>query len=316
MSELIEHLVDTDSALDEALRVLKPGGSLLLSTPNLAAWYNRGLLALGVQPIFSEVSLRGVYGRPGSVVAGHLHMFTRGALVGPAGRPRVHRHRRARRPLSRRAPAAAPRGPRALRLARRPRRSCWCTPGNHDPCGAPWPTPPPGPRRRPAGAGGPGWPGQAAWPALAGLGLGLLALGPGLGPRLPAQLRHGVRAADAVLGRADRADRRAAARRAQRRRGGRGVAGGTRRHPAEADPAADLRPGLLGRRRPARQRLEGGQPEGPPGGAAGGPAGRGGGAAGGPAGGRGVLRLEPVPGRAAADRPVGAAARATPRCRG
>jgi hypothetical protein len=62
--------------------VLKPGGSLLLSTPNLAAWYNRGLLAVGVQPVFSEVSLRGVYGRPGSQVAGHLRIFTRRALVG------------------------------------------------------------------------------------------------------------------------------------------------------------------------------------------------------------------------------------------
>ncbi len=82
MSELIEHLVDTDAALEEVFRVLKPGGSLLLSTPNLAAWYNRGLVALGVQPIFSEVSLRGVYGRPGHQVAGHLHLFTRGALVG------------------------------------------------------------------------------------------------------------------------------------------------------------------------------------------------------------------------------------------
>jgi SAM-dependent methyltransferase len=82
MSELIEHLVDPDTALDEARRVLRPGGTLLLSTPNLAAWYNRGLLALGVQPVFSEVSLRGVYGRPGDQVAGHLRMFTRRALTG------------------------------------------------------------------------------------------------------------------------------------------------------------------------------------------------------------------------------------------
>jgi SAM-dependent methyltransferase len=81
MSELIEHLVDPDAAVAEARRVLRAGGSLLLSTPNLAAWYNRGLLALGIQPVFSEVSLRGVFGRPGRVVAGHLRLFTRRALT-------------------------------------------------------------------------------------------------------------------------------------------------------------------------------------------------------------------------------------------
>ena len=81
MSELIEHLVDTDAAVDEARRVLRPGGVLLLSTPNLAAWFNRGLVGLGIQPLFSEVSLRGIYGRPGHEVAGHLRLFTRRALV-------------------------------------------------------------------------------------------------------------------------------------------------------------------------------------------------------------------------------------------
>jgi SAM-dependent methyltransferase len=81
MSELIEHLVDTDSAVDEVRRVLRPGGVLLLSTPNLAAWFNRGLVGLGIQPVFSEVSLRGIYGRPGHEVVGHLRLFTRRALV-------------------------------------------------------------------------------------------------------------------------------------------------------------------------------------------------------------------------------------------
>ena len=81
MSELIEHLVDTDAAVEEARRILRPGGILLLSTPNLAAWFNRGLLGLGIQPVFSEVSLRGIYGRPGHDVVGHLRLFTRRALV-------------------------------------------------------------------------------------------------------------------------------------------------------------------------------------------------------------------------------------------
>jgi 2-polyprenyl-3-methyl-5-hydroxy-6-metoxy-1,4-benzoquinol methylase len=80
LSEVIEHLVDTDAALTELHRVLRPGGHLILSTPNLAAWFNRGLLMFGLQPVFSEVSLRKVYGRPGSVVAGHLHLFTKRAL--------------------------------------------------------------------------------------------------------------------------------------------------------------------------------------------------------------------------------------------
>ena len=82
MSELIEHLVDPDSTLDEARRILIPGGTLLLSTPNLAAWFNRVLLPCGIQPVFTEVSLRGIYGRPGSEVVGHLRIFTRRALEG------------------------------------------------------------------------------------------------------------------------------------------------------------------------------------------------------------------------------------------
>ncbi|MFJ8955848.1 methyltransferase domain-containing protein [Streptomyces sp. NPDC102381] len=80
LSEVVEHLVDPDAALDEIHRVLRPGGHLMLSTPNLAAWYNRALLLAGVQPVFSEVSLRAIHGRPGTEVVGHLRLYTARAL--------------------------------------------------------------------------------------------------------------------------------------------------------------------------------------------------------------------------------------------
>ena len=81
LDEVIEHLVDTDSIMDEIHRVLKHDGQLLISTPNLASWFNRIALLFGIQPAFSEVSFRKVYGRPGSGLVGHLRLFTRRALV-------------------------------------------------------------------------------------------------------------------------------------------------------------------------------------------------------------------------------------------
>src|SRR5262249_51796080 len=111
MSELIEHLVDTDSALDEVFRVLRPGGSLLLSTPNLAAWYNRGLGALGGQP--ARRCRRA--GSPGRGPPAPVPPPRAGAAAHRARlRPR-HGHRRA---VPRRAAAAPARGPGVLRLAR------------------------------------------------------------------------------------------------------------------------------------------------------------------------------------------------------
>jgi SAM-dependent methyltransferase len=78
--EVIEHVVDTDGLLDEIHRILRPTGRLVLSTPNLAAWFNRLALLGGVQPAFTEVGYSGVYGRPGSEVVGHLRLFTWRAL--------------------------------------------------------------------------------------------------------------------------------------------------------------------------------------------------------------------------------------------
>lgn len=81
IDEVIEHLVDTDSIMNEIHRVLKPGGQLVLSTPNLASWFNRLAMLFGFQPAYSEVSFKKVYGRPGSGIVGHLRLFTKRALV-------------------------------------------------------------------------------------------------------------------------------------------------------------------------------------------------------------------------------------------
>ena len=80
LDEVIEHVKNTDQVLDESHRVLKPRGILLMSTPNMAAWFNRFALLGGIQPAFSEVSYRRIYGRPGSDVVGHLRLFTKKSL--------------------------------------------------------------------------------------------------------------------------------------------------------------------------------------------------------------------------------------------
>jgi ubiquinone/menaquinone biosynthesis C-methylase UbiE len=86
MTEVIEHLLDPSRTLNEIRRVLRPNGYLILSTPNLACLPNRFLVLLGIQPLFSEVSEEGVYGRrfkmfgQGGEPVGHLRLYTRGAL--------------------------------------------------------------------------------------------------------------------------------------------------------------------------------------------------------------------------------------------
>jgi methionine biosynthesis protein MetW len=84
--EVIEHIFDPDRLLEEIWRVLIPGGHLVISTPNLAAWYNRVLLFLGIQPIFTDTSTRKTLGRyvpllgQGSRPVGHLRVYTLAGL--------------------------------------------------------------------------------------------------------------------------------------------------------------------------------------------------------------------------------------------
>jgi SAM-dependent methyltransferase len=87
LGEVIEHLTQPDRALRDIWRILRPKGHLVLSTPNLACLPNRFLLAIGLQPLFSEVSEEVVLGRgskalgQGGAPVGHLRLYTRRGLV-------------------------------------------------------------------------------------------------------------------------------------------------------------------------------------------------------------------------------------------
>jgi len=89
-AELIEHLENTDNLIVESKRYLNKGGYLIITTPNLAAWYERILLLLGMEPLMAEVAyssrtygkswLYKLMGRDASPPIGHLRLFTPAAL--------------------------------------------------------------------------------------------------------------------------------------------------------------------------------------------------------------------------------------------
>jgi ubiquinone/menaquinone biosynthesis C-methylase UbiE len=49
-SDVLEHLINPNEFALEMFRVLKPGGYIVLDTPNLASWHNIFALLIGVQP--------------------------------------------------------------------------------------------------------------------------------------------------------------------------------------------------------------------------------------------------------------------------
>jgi SAM-dependent methyltransferase len=86
LGEVLEHLIDPDRALLNVARVLRRDGNLVVTTPNLASWFNRLLLLAGIQPIATETSLQVNLGRKHPALGqwkptqGHLKLFVKGAL--------------------------------------------------------------------------------------------------------------------------------------------------------------------------------------------------------------------------------------------
>ena len=84
--EIIEHLFNPDHLFQEVYRVLKLGGSCIVTTPNLAGWPNRFALLLGYQPFATSVSP--IHEGAGKLIMkgdegqwGHIRVFTVRALV-------------------------------------------------------------------------------------------------------------------------------------------------------------------------------------------------------------------------------------------
>ncbi|HBP51576.1 MAG: Methyltransferase type 11 [Candidatus Woesebacteria bacterium GW2011_GWE1_45_18] len=64
-NQVIEHLYDTDTFVQEIFRILKPGAYAIISTENLSSWHNIFALLLGFQPFsMTNFSNRGNIGNP------------------------------------------------------------------------------------------------------------------------------------------------------------------------------------------------------------------------------------------------------------
>jgi SAM-dependent methyltransferase len=60
--QICEHLMDTRQFFKECQRVLKPGGMLIIGTPNFASLSNRLRLLFGLYPTFMDYEMEGGYG--------------------------------------------------------------------------------------------------------------------------------------------------------------------------------------------------------------------------------------------------------------
>lgn len=78
-TDVIEHVLDTDSFMENVSRLVKEKGCIVLSTPNLASFGRRILLLLGKNP-FIEISRHSEINQYDSPPVGHVKYFTLGII--------------------------------------------------------------------------------------------------------------------------------------------------------------------------------------------------------------------------------------------
>jgi SAM-dependent methyltransferase len=82
--QVIEHVRDVDTFVEEMHRILRPGGYAVVSTENLSSWHNIFAILLGKQAFSQQISSRHHVGNPFSLHFGepltvrfpHVHIFT------------------------------------------------------------------------------------------------------------------------------------------------------------------------------------------------------------------------------------------------
>lgn len=88
LNQVIEHLWDTDTIMEEIYRIIKPDGYLIISTENLSSWHNLFSLIFGYQAPSQDISNKYRVANPFSLcqirprtTTSHQRIFTLRGLV-------------------------------------------------------------------------------------------------------------------------------------------------------------------------------------------------------------------------------------------
>ena len=78
--DIIEHIYDTDNFVKECRRVLKKGGKLIVSIPNINSYLNRLLILIGKYPLYVDYSTKkSIYKYV--LVTGHVKVFNKKTIT-------------------------------------------------------------------------------------------------------------------------------------------------------------------------------------------------------------------------------------------